>query len=45
MGHRAIELLIIPSVATICLTLAVYAAWKSLFWAFGYAGTSGTRRS
>jgi len=45
MGHRAIELLIIPSVATVCLTLAMSAAWKSLFWAFGYAGSAGSRRS
>jgi len=45
VGHRAIELLIMPSVATVCSMLVMAAAWKLLYWAFANPGTPKSRRS
>ena len=45
MGHRAIEVMVVPTVTTIALILAVVATWKSMVWAFRDTHAPGQRRS
>jgi hypothetical protein len=45
MGHRAIDVMIVPTVTTIGIILAIAATWKSMIWAFKDPGAPNKRRS
>jgi hypothetical protein len=44
MGHRAIEVMVVPTVTVIVLILAFAATWKSMIWAFKNPSAPSQRR-